>query len=92
MTSTLMRCAETATTARGIATLKVQRRHRTSTSSRPQRCRSSASVARVERREEVRLAVLKEEFAKKKVFAANSVEEFGTRAVASGRAGARFGK
>jgi len=52
MTSTLMRCAETATTARGIATLKVQRRHRTSTSSRPQRCRSSASVARAERREE----------------------------------------
>ncbi len=91
MTSTLMRCAETATTARGIATLKVQRGHRTSTSSRP-RCRSSASVARAERREEVRLAVLKEEFAKKKVFAANSVEEFGTRAVASGRAGARFGK
>jgi len=50
MTSTLMRCAETATTARGIATLKVQRGHRTSTS-RP-RCRSSASVARAERREE----------------------------------------
>ena len=46
----------------------------------------------MERREEVRLAVLKEEFAKKKVFAANSVEEFGTRAVASGRAGARFRK
>ena len=90
MTSTLMRCAETATTARGIATLKVQRGHRTSTS-RP-RCRSSASVARAERREEVRLAVLKEEFAKERVFAANPEEEFGTRAVASGRAGARFGK
>ena len=90
MTSTLMRCAETATTARGIATLKVQRGHRTSTSL--PRCRSSASVARAERREEVRLAVLKEESAKERVFAANPEEEFGTRAVASGRAGARCGK